>query len=225
MSVDRRLAGNDVVGDPGVETRDRDHFSELESVHDRRSRLELEERPETPDSALQRAVREPWARSVPTRSVKGQLGDDVPETARVDREVGRLEYDGESRLVHERRTVEQRREGVVLGGELLATEEEERDVARTCSQDRSRARARARLRARPSCRLHPSPWTKPSVDPPGEVVLRGHGVVVRGEDDQREPEPSLGREQEGLVARELGAKPRRNELQEPLANCVLAAAL
>ncbi len=48
---------------------------------------------------------------------------------------------------------------------------------------------------------------------------------MRCEDDERELGPSLGSEQERLVARELGAKRRRDELQEALANGFLASAL
>jgi len=112
----------------------------------------------------------------------------------------------------------------VLCRELLATEEDERYIARTCR----RIEVARELERDCEPALHVActqSVDEAVVDPAGEVVLRGHGVVVRSEDDEREPEPSLGREQKGLVAGELGAKPRRNELQEPLANCVLAAAL
>ena len=139
---------------PDVEPRDGDHLPELEPVHDGRPRLELEQRREASHRALQRAVREPGTCRMPARAVKGELGNDIPEAARVNREIRRLEDDRESRIVNERRTVEQRGERVVLRRQLLATEEQERDVARGRRRDRGRARAPPQLRARPSCRSH-----------------------------------------------------------------------
>ncbi len=159
-----------------------------------------------------------------TRSVKGEPGDDVAEAARVDCKVRRFEEDRESRLVDERRAVEESGEGVVLRGELLATEEHERHVARA----RCGIEVAHELHRDGETTLHVARTQSVDgfvVDSPGKVVLCGHGVVVRCEDDERELGPSLGSEQERLVARELGAKRRRDELQEALANGFLASAL
>ena len=67
---------------------------------------------------------------MPARAVKGEPGNDGSEAARLNREIRRLEHHGERRLVHERRAVEERGEGILLRRQLLATEEQERDVAR-----------------------------------------------------------------------------------------------
>ena len=219
-----RLSRNHVVRDARVETRDGDHLPELEPVHDGGSRLELEQWLETSHRTLQRTVREPGTRRMPARAVKGELGNDISEAARVNREIRRLEHDCESGVVNECRTVEQRGEWVVLRRQLLAAEEQQCQVAggldgvevahelhRNCESGFHVARTEA--------------VNRPVGDATGKVVLRGHGVVVRYQHDQRKSGPPLRGEQERLVTRELGHEARRNEFQEVLPNCRLAPAL
>ena len=221
---DRRFAGDDVVRDPGMQARGREHFPELEPVHQRRSGLEIEERPKASNRAFECAVREPRARRVAARSVESELGDDVSETACMDREIRRFEEDGERCFVYERRTVEESGEGVLLRRELLATEEQERDVARALRG--IEVAHELQRNCEPALHVARTQSVDGAVaDASGEVALRGHRVVVRCEDDERHFGPSLGSEQKRLVTGELGVKRRRDELQEALANGFLASAL
>ena len=156
--------------------------------------------------------------------MKGELGDDIPEAARVDREIRRLEDDCESRIVNERRTVEQRGERVVLRRQLLATEEQKCHVARGLGG----IEVAHELHRNCEPALHVARTetvNRPVGDPTGKVVLRGHGVVVRRQHDQRKSGPPLRGEQERLVTGELGRETCRHELQEMLPNGRLAAAL
>ena len=101
----------------------------------------------------------------------------VAEAARLDRVVGRLEHDDE--LGVEPVPLEEAGQRALARGQLLAPEEE------VAERRARRARARSSPRARPSCRVAPRPTTQPSSIRPGQVVLRGHGVVVPREHDLR----------------------------------------
>ena len=134
----RGLARDDVVGDPRFETCDGHDLAELQSLDDRHPRRAVEERREPAHGVFERTVREPRPCGVPARPVERQARDDVPEAARVNLEIGRLEDDCQRRLVHGTRPGEERGEGVVLGRELLAPEEEQRQVARAATPARGR---------------------------------------------------------------------------------------
>ena len=172
--VERRrgLARDDVVGDSRFETCDRDDLAELQSLDDRHSRREVEERREPAHGMFERTVREPRPCSVPARPVERQARHDVPEAARVNLEVGRLEDDRQRRLVHGTRPGEERGEGVVLGRELLPPEEEHRQVTRGRPCSRSRASSIATARP-PFMSLAPSPCTAPSSMRPGRLPCAG----------------------------------------------------
>jgi hypothetical protein len=109
-----RLSRDDVVGDPRVQPRHGDHLLELEAVHDRGAGRKLEQRYQAAGGALERAVCEPRPRGVTARSVERQLGDDVPQAAGLDLEIGRLEGDGERRLVYQCGAVEEGGQRIVL---------------------------------------------------------------------------------------------------------------
>ena len=105
------------------------------------------------DRAMNGVVGQPRPRRVAADAVEGHLGRQRPDAPRLDRQVGRLEQDREIGLVHEWAAVEERGQRVVLRRQLLAAEQEQRDVDRTgLESPRARVRARARRRRRPSCR-------------------------------------------------------------------------
>jgi GTPase len=224
--VERRrgLARDDVVRDPRFETCDGHDLAELQPIDDRHSRRAVEERRKSAHGVFERTVREPRPCGVPARPVEPQARDDVPEAACVNLEVGGLEDDRKRRLVHGTRPGEERGEGVVLGRELLAPEQEQRQVARrrtllevACELDRDGEAA-----------LHvagPEAVHRIVFDSPRKVALRRHRVVVGGEDDEwcaGTPRPD---EEKRLVALVLGLPARRYEGQQTLADRPLAAAL
>ncbi len=183
-----RLSRDHVVGDAGVEARHGDHLAELEPADDRGPRLQLEERHDSPHGPFESAVRKPWACRVAARPAERESRDDVAETAGLQLEIGGLEDDGERRLVDRLGHGEERGQRVVLGRQLLAAEEEEREIARR------------RLQVQTSRQLERDRETTLHVGgaeavylavahPPWEVALRRDRVVVGGEEDQREPVP------------------------------------
>ncbi len=220
----RRFAGDDIVGNPGPETRDRDHLPKLEPVDDRRPWLEVEERCETVHGPLERAVGEPRTCRVSARPVEGEAGDDVAEAAGLDRQVGRLEHHREGRLVDETRALEERGEGVVLGRKLFAAEEKESDIAgpgRRVQITRELERDRE-----PSLHVACSePVHEAALDATRDVVLRRNRVVVGREHDQRCARTSRRGEQECLVACELRRPRPGHKLEKALANRCLTPAL
>ena len=220
----RRLARDDVVGDPRLEPRDRDDLAELETADDRDPRLVLEQGPKPANSQFERAVCEPRARGVAARPVKRQACDDVAEAARLKLEVRRLEDDRERRLVDRRRRVEEGREWVVLGGELLAPEDEECQIGlRRGEVDAAREFERD---GEPSLHVAGAQPVDLTVrNPSGEVSLGGDRVVVGRQHDERVAVPP-GREiEECLVARVLRNPPRRDEAEHVVANRRLVTAL
>jgi GTPase len=220
----RRLARDDVVGDSGLETRHGDDLAELETFDHRDARLPVEERTEPAHGTLDGTVREPRTRSVPARPVKGQAGDDVPETARVDLEVGRLEDDRERRFVHRARPLEEGGEGVVLGRELLSPEEEQSQVAGR----RARLDVARELERHGEAPLHvarPEPVYCTVLDTSRNVSLRGHRVVVRDEQDERCGRTPRPGEEERLVTCVLGLPDGGHEGEQVLPDRILAATL
>jgi len=139
--------------------------------------------------------------------------------------VGRLEQDRERRLAHELGALEEGGKRVVLHRELLAAEDEERDIGACagglreipdelqCDRDTALHVARAEA-------VH-----RAVLDPPGKVLLRRNGVVVAGEDDERSAGPPLRGEKEDLVTCERTRVRRRDEREEVLADRLLVTAL
>ena len=91
----------------------------------------------------------------------------------MDREIRRLEDDRERGLVHERGAVEERRERVVLGGQLLATEEQKRDVAQRRDAAPSSRASSIATASPPFMSLAPTPCTEPSAMRPGRLSCAG----------------------------------------------------
>ena len=133
------------------------------------------------------------------RSVEREARDDVPEAAGLDGEVGGLEDDRERRLVDRGRAGEERRKRVVLGRELLASEEQrardrrsplEVEVARELEGDRETALHVARA----------EPVHGAVGDASRKVLLRRNRVVVSRQHHERKPARLRRDEQERLVA-------------------------
>ncbi len=220
----RRLSGDDVVGDPGVEPRHRDDLDELETGDDGCSWLSFEERNEPSRGLLEGAVREPRPRRVATRAGEGEPGDDASETAGLDGEISGLEDDGERRIVNQGGAVEQRRQGVPVRRKLFATEEQQRDVAGR-GREGVVAGELERDREAPLHVARAEPVHGVGRAPAGKVSLGRHRVVVRDEHDQRERGSSLRSEEKRLVAGELDGPAARAEPEHVLADRLLVAAL
>ncbi len=139
------------------------------------------------------------------------------------RSVG-LEDDRKRGLVHELGAVEERRERVVLGRQLLAPEEEKCHVASGGTQavvaDQLDCDREPALHVARSDSVHGA-----VLDAPRKVVLRRDGVVVRRQHDERQLGSARRREEERFVAGELRLPAVRNELEETLADRLLRAAL
>ena len=117
----------------------------------------------------------PWNVSVALR---------LPRQPGVDRVVGRLEHDDKVGLEHERRLGEDAREGALLGRELLPHEEQKREVERTWRA--GRPAGQLDHHGDPALHVARAEADHPAVlDPPGDVVLGGHGVEVACEQDER----------------------------------------
>ena len=197
----------------------------VEAAHDRVARLVGENRRESGNCTLDRVVRLPRARGVPAHAAERETRGQMSETACVHLSVGRLEQQGERRLADGARAREERGERVVLRGELLAPEEEQRDVVRAGGAE-ARSRTSSSATATPLfMSLAPTPCTAPSAMLPGQVALGGDGVVVPREDDERRIDSPLGEEQVRLVVCVLGCEPGRHEREQMLADARLVAAL
>ncbi len=189
------------------------------------ARLDREQRAEPLDRVRDRAVGVPRPRRVPAPAVERQPRDDVAQAAGVHDTVGRLEQYRERGLVHEVGGHEEGGERIVLDGQLLAAEQDQRDIG---------ARARV-LREVPhelerdrDAALHVAraePMNRAVLDPAREVVLCRHRVVVPGEDDERHRRPPRRGEQEDLVARIRARIRGGHEREQVLADRVLVAAL
>jgi len=162
---------------------------------------------------------------VAARSAEGQPRDHVAEATRLNPPVGRLQEDCQRRLVDQARAGEERGEGILLGGELFASEEEQGDVVGTRSSSRELADELER-----DCdpALHVTraePVHRPVGDAAGQVALRGHRVVMTREDDKGSIGPPLRREEEHVVTRVLGCERGCNESEQVLPDLRLASAL
>jgi hypothetical protein len=131
-------------------------------------------------------------------AAEDEHGVQVAQAARVDLGVGRLEHDDEVGVEHERRLGKDPREGALLRWELLADEEEEREIAAELRPARGPVRE---LDHDGEPALHvarPEAFDPAVLDPAGEVPLFGHGVEVPREQDERPPRP-LRRVEQRLV--------------------------
>ena len=162
---------------------------------------------------------------MPAGAVEREPGDDVAEAPCLDREIRRLQDDRERGFVNERGAVEQRGERIVLGRQLLAAEQQQREIGSSRTAQVLVARELERNRETSLHVARPDPVDCAVGDAPGEVVLSRDGVVVGGEHDERRSGPPRGREQERLVALELRGPPLGYELEDVLANGLLRAAL
>ena len=88
-----------VVRCSGREARHAEHLAERQSSDDRVARLVREDRSETRDGPLDRVVRVPRPRRMTARPREREPGRQVPEAARLDLAVGRLEEDRERGVV------------------------------------------------------------------------------------------------------------------------------
>ena len=142
--------------------------------------------------------------------------DDVPETARLDRSVGRLEDDRERDPGKRSGGGEERGEGVLIVRELLPAEEEEADVESLCRRLREIPDELERDREPALHVARTEPVDGAAVDPAGSVSLSRNGVVVAGEDDERGVRAELGEEEERVVRRRFGTKRSRDEPEQML---------
>jgi GTP-binding protein HflX len=220
----RRLAGDHVVRDASVQACDGDNLAKLEPVDHGAARLRLEERREPTHGALERAVGQPRSGRMAARPVERELRDHVPKASSLDRQVRRLEHDGETGLVHSCRLREQREERIVLGRQLLAPEEQEAQVAGR----ELRVEAPRELEGDGEAALHIAGTQAvhgAAGDAAWSVPLRGNSVVVRHEQDQRRCRAARRDEQERFIALELGVEARRHQPDEVLPDRRLAPAL
>ena len=189
--------GDDVRGDPALDPGRAQHLDEGQPADLDLERRHRDHGREPFHGEIDRVDALPGARRVGALAVERQRRVEVPEAARVDRVVGRLEHDDEVGLEHERRLGEDARERALLGWELLPHEEQEREVERR----RRAGRPAGQLDHHGDSALHVAraEADHPAVlDPAGDVVLGGHGVEVAGEQDERRVR-ALRREEERLV--------------------------
>ena len=190
------------------------------------ARLDREERAEARDRVRDRVVGVPGTRRVPAAAVEREPRDDVAEAAGVHDAVGRLEQDRERGLVHELGALEERGERIVLDGQLLAAEEEERDVGARARALREVAHELERDRDAALHVARAEPVHRAVLDPAREVLLRRDRVVVPGEDDERHlrrAAPSAKRKTSSPAYSHVRAS--GHEREQVLADRVLVAAL
>jgi GTP-binding protein HflX len=113
----------------------------------------------------------------------------------------------------------------VLGRELLAAEEEERDVVRPRWLVREIANELEGDRDPAFHVARPEAVDGAVLDPRREVSLRRNGVVVAAEEDERRVRAPLRDEQERVVVRILGGQRAGNEREQVLADGGLVPAL
>ena len=134
--------------------------------------------------------------------VRGQR----PDTAGVDRATGRLEENRERSFVNQRAAVEQLRQRVERRRQLLLAEQQQPDIDRRGGRSLELADELERNRD-PALHVGRSETVHGvAVDRAGEVALRGHGVVVAGEYDERGVRATLRRPQRRVVADERRAQ-------------------
>jgi hypothetical protein len=111
-----------------VELRDGDHLAEEQSFDHRVARLRFEHRAQTVQRERDRVLPEPGPCRVRGSPVEHDPCVQIAEAAELQRVVGRLEADHELSLVDEAGRLEDIRQRVLDGPELLAWKEQERDV-------------------------------------------------------------------------------------------------
>ena len=114
--------------------------------------------------------------------------------------VRRLEEDRQRSVVDRARAGEERGKRIVLGWELLASEEEQRDVV---SAVRLRRQVSNELEGNCDSSFHVTgaqPVYRAELDTPRDVRLSGDGVVVPGEQDERNADADV-REERGTRRR------------------------
>jgi GTPase len=225
--VERRhgAVGDDVVGDPSFEAGDGHDLVEGQPVDHRLAALVGHDAGEPFDGSVNSVLGEPRPGRVAARAVERHPSGEIPHAAGLDRQVGRFEEDRQIRLAHERRGLEQGGQRVVLRRELLAAEQEQRDVDRTRLALGDLAHE---LQSDCDAALHvagAAPVDRAVRDPAREVLLRGDGVVVAREDEQRRVGTALPRPQKNLVSFEDRCEPRGHERPQPLAHGCLVEAL
>jgi hypothetical protein len=119
-----RLSRDHVVRNAGFEPRHGDDLAELEASDDGDARLELEQGLKPLNGTLEGAVRQPRSCGMPARPRELEPRDDVAEASRLELEIRRLEHDRKRGVANRLRALEERGERVVLGRELLSSEEE-----------------------------------------------------------------------------------------------------
>ena len=217
--------GDDVVRDAALETGHRDDLEERQAVDGRLPALVGRDPREALDRAMNGVVGEPRPGRVTADAVEGHLSRQRPDAPRLNRQVGWLEQNREIGLVHEWAAVEERRERVVRRRQLLAPEQEQRNVDGTGLE---RRQLPYELDGDGDAALHiacTAPVHRSVGDPPRHVVLGGDGVVVPCEDQQRRAGAALARPQLYLVPSEDGNERARHELLEARADLCLVEAL
>ncbi len=160
------------------------HLAEDEPVDVDVERFEIEHAAQPFERKLNRVDAEPWAGGVGRAAFEDDAGDEVPEAAELEGVVGRLEADHERGLVDDGRCLEDRRQRIFIRADFFAREEEQREVVvelgvggpvRELDHHGEAALHVGRAEA-----------VDGSVfDPAGQVVLRGDGVRVPGQEDER----------------------------------------
>ena len=156
---------------------------------------------------------------------EGDTRGDVADTPRLNRQIGGLEDDRERSLRDERTAVEERRQGVVDGRQLLPAEEQESDVDGTGIEGRELAHELERNGDTAFHVARPTPVHGATLQTARHVGLRGHGVVVAREHEERDARAPLARPEKRIVALEDRFERRRHERPEHLTDLGLVQAL
>ena len=191
---------DDVVGDTAVDLRRAQHLHEREAADLDLERRHRHHRAEPLHRDPDRVHALPRASRVGAFAAKDERRIQVPETAGMDLAVGRLEHDDEIRFEHERRFGEDAGQGALIGGQLLANEEEKAEIE---LQGGAGRRPVGELDHHRHAALHVAgaqPGDPAVLDPAGEISLLRHRVQVPGEQDERALRPRR-REQQRLVGR------------------------
>ena len=181
-----RAVGDHVRRDSTVDPGRAHHLDEAKPRELGDARGHREDAREPGDGVLDRVLPLPGPRRVRALALEDELGVQVAEAAHVERRVRGLEDDGELGLERVRARREEGGKRALLLRQLLAWEEEERDVggelrallvepARELDHHREPALHVARAEAVDEAVL----------DRAGDVPLRGNRVQVAGEEDER----------------------------------------
>ena len=220
-----RARRNHVVGGAGLEPRHRDDLEEREAVDHGLAPLVPGDRGQPLDCGVESVRREPRSCRVAAEAGERDARGDVADTPRLNRQVGRLEQDRERGLRDQRAAVEERGQRVVHRRQLFPPEEEERDVdlprlaGGEFPDELERDGDAAFHVARPAA-VHGA-----VLQAARDVRLRGHGVVMPREDEERGVRTAFACPEERIVALEDGRERQRDERPEPLADLGLVQAL